>query len=78
MTLTTYETLPCCVCKETSMLIVDLEKIARWEAGGHAQNVWPEMDADERELLITGTHPKCWDDFFSDDGEWEALEDGQV
>ena len=68
-TMMSYETLPCCVCKLTSMVDVDSAKLARWRAGEHVQDVWPEMSADDRELLITGIHPNCWDWIFAEDEE---------
>jgi hypothetical protein len=29
------------------------------------QEVFPELSADEREFMISGIHPACWDDMFS-------------
>ncbi len=59
-----FTTNPCLYCGKTSEVELDLEKVRRWQAGEHVQNVWPEMSADERELLITGIHPQCWDSIF--------------
>jgi hypothetical protein len=28
------------------------------------QDVFPDLDADEREFMISGTHPVCWDEMF--------------
>jgi hypothetical protein len=28
------------------------------------QDVFPELNADEREFMISGTHPACWDEMF--------------
>lgn len=33
------------------------------------QDAFPEWSADKRELLITGTHPECWDAIFEDEEE---------
>ena len=66
---TLFTTRPCIVCDLTSVVKLDAAKVARWEAGELVQNVWPDMPATQRELLITGTHPACWDELFSDDDE---------
>ena len=62
----TFTTLPCTVCGLTSEVDLDPAKFARWKGGEHVQNVWPEWSPDARELLITGTHPKCWDEIFNE------------
>ena len=36
----------------------------------HIQDIFPELSADDRELLISYTCPECWDKMFSDIGEW--------
>jgi hypothetical protein len=54
----------CVVCGKTSTVLLDKEKFDRWQAGEHIQNVWPEMPADNREVLISGTHPECWEKLF--------------
>lgn len=64
-----FETKKCIVCRKTSVVELDKHKFVRWIRGEHAQNVWPEKSADERELLITGTHPECWDTMFPDEEE---------
>lgn len=32
--------------------------------GAYIQTAWPEGSAGEREMLINGTHPKCFDELF--------------
>jgi hypothetical protein len=41
--------------------------LAAWRSGTLIQRAFPEMPADQRELLITGTHPACWDRLFAED-----------
>ncbi len=67
------QTKPCIECGLTSMVTVSSNEYDRWRAGEHVQNVWPEMPLEERELLITGTHPACWAAMF----EEEAPDAGQ-
>ena len=69
MVMKRYQTKPCIRCGESSTMMLDVEKIKRWVDGEYVQDVWPEMSIDNRELLITGTHPACWDEMFSDDDE---------
>lgn len=67
-----FRTKPCPWCKETTTLQLDPTKVRRWQEGEFVQRVFPEMDADQRELLITGTHPKCWDLMFPEEDEEEG------
>lgn len=59
------ETLSCMMCGERSHVTVSAEGYRRWQAGVLVQNAFPEIPHTERELLITGTHPKCWDEMFA-------------
>jgi len=54
------------MCHQRSTIMLDKEKYDRWQAGEHVQNVWPEMSPENREVLISGTHPKCWDYLFAE------------
>lgn len=59
------ETRRCVMCGQTSLVAVDAERWHRWAVlGEHVQDVWPKASPDERELLITGTHPACWRELF--------------
>lgn len=41
-----------------------------WERGAHIQDAFPQLSPEDREILISGTCPKCWDEIFGvdDDG----------
>jgi len=41
------------------------EQIARWTGGAMIQNAFPELTADQREFLKTGTYPGEWDVYFA-------------
>jgi hypothetical protein len=56
----------CMICGETAIVELDPQKVEKWRKGIHVQNVWPEMSADERELLISGTHSECWNKMFDE------------
>jgi hypothetical protein len=51
----------CMFCKKTTELEVDEFKLKLFIRGESVQSMWPEWNADQRELLLTGTHPECWD-----------------
>lgn len=61
------ETRPCMMCGNTSTLhytAKEAEGFRRWQNGELIQNAMPWLSADEREMLMTGTHPDCWDEMF--------------
>jgi hypothetical protein len=67
--LITVTTPACQVCSKTSEFTLDDEKVDRWKAGAYIQDVWPHMTMNDRELLISGTHPKCWEELFAEEDE---------
>jgi hypothetical protein len=53
---------PMCIwCSETAIVKVPHSAYLKWLDGESAQYAFKDMSADDRELLISGTHPKCWD-----------------
>jgi len=38
---------------------------ALYDGGALIQNAFPNLTPDQCEQLITGTHPKCWDEMFA-------------
>jgi hypothetical protein len=70
MPTTKIPTRTCMVCHERGEIEIPDESMSRfelWQAGeGHIQNLLPELNAGQREQLMNGTHPKCWDDLWSD------------
>ena len=62
-----YRTLPCVHCHQSTDIIIPKDEIMRWQNGELAQNVWPDMSPDAVELIISGTHPQCWDEVFGGD-----------
>lgn len=61
------KTKPCCVCGEYEVWSLDRTAVIRWREGEHIQNVFPDMSAGDREILISGTHPACWDKLFPEE-----------
>jgi hypothetical protein len=55
----------CCKwCEKSHELELPKSGLNRWKKGELIQDVLPELSADERELLISGTCGKCWDAMF--------------
>jgi hypothetical protein len=50
----------CVVCGHREVLTLPADRVGEWRAGMLVQRAFPEMTVDDRELLISGTHPKCW------------------
>ena len=67
--MTSVVAVPCRCCQKVTDLQVDLEKFVAWQQGELIQNALPELDADQRELLISGTCPTCWDEMFPSEEE---------
>lgn len=65
----------CIVCGEDATVIVSKAKHARWVAGEHAQNVWPDMTPGDREQIISGTHSACFDKLFGPDEDQNDVDD---
>src|ERR1700753_2800786 len=73
----------CQLCNQYAVVHnVSLEGVKIWDngKGPFVQNVFPTMEPADREVLITGTHPSCWDKAFPDDDdedEWVELTDDE-
>jgi hypothetical protein len=63
----------CYHCGEEGALTMPREEglrgIEAYKNGEFAQDAFPFLSADEREQIISGTHPKCWAEMFGTDGE---------
>lgn len=60
----TVITKPCIVCGQAGEVEVEITEYDAWVSGQFAQHALKSNNANEREQLISGTHPKCWDDIF--------------
>lgn len=62
---TTITTRPCWVCGRATVITLtplDLIGIREWQEDGVLiQHALPHWSRDDRELLISGTHPACYD-----------------
>lgn len=64
-----FTSLPCLFCGERSEVTLDAAAYSRWRGGHYVQTAFPEMSAEEREVLITGTHAACWVKIFGPEEE---------
>lgn len=50
---------------------LDAGAFAAWQAGAYVQDAFPRMSASEREVLVSGTHAKCFDEVFPEEEDEE-------
>lgn len=63
---TDYESIKCNWCPNVVTIgIRDDGGYEAWKNGAMIQNAMPYLTADEREMLISGTCPQCWEEMFS-------------
>ena len=55
----------CPWCGEEHEVEVPFEDYLAWQSGESIQVAMPQLSADEREMLISGVCPKCWEKAFS-------------
>jgi hypothetical protein len=65
------KTKTCTVCGEYEVWSLDRKAVESWQAGEYIEIAFPEMSMEDREVLITGTHPACWDKLFPEEDENE-------
>lgn len=57
----------CPYCKTLRELVVPASAYEAWRSGTFIQDAFPMLSADDREFLMTGICPPCWDKAFPDD-----------
>ena len=57
-------TKPCPYCGTVSKVGVPESGYRQWKSGTRIQDALPMLSADEREILMSGVCPSCWDDVF--------------
>jgi hypothetical protein len=63
----TVVTPSCPSCGEASEMDLCYGDYRAWQGGMLIQDAFPEMTADDRETLLSGFHPVCWDSLWSDE-----------
>lgn len=59
----------CAYCLEVHTFECSTSGVVAWQAGELIKNALPELSADQRELLISGTCGDCWDKMYPEDSE---------
>lgn len=57
----------CRICGMLETAVVKKSEYERWQSGEYIQDVWPDMDADSREMFISKTCRTCFDAMFPPD-----------
>ena len=63
---TSFVTPNCECCGKSSVVLLPRIRFERWQSGQLVQDVFPDLSADLRELLLYGTHPPCWVALYGD------------
>lgn len=59
----------CDQCKRMFAVLVEPEDMEKWRNGALIQNAMPYLSADDRELLISKTCGKCFEELFEEEEE---------
>ena len=59
----------CAYCLEVHTFECSTRGVVAWQAGELIQNALPELSADQREMMISGTCGDCWDKMYPEDSE---------
>lgn len=65
----------CPICHQFHYVEVNERDFYAWQGGKLAQDAFPYLSSDEREMLISGTCPECWDKMFSEEEDEEEEEE---
>ena len=58
---------PCPACGGFTDIKASTFLMNQWRDGANIQDVWPHVNANRREALMTGYHSPCFDEIFKDD-----------
>ena len=59
--------LECVGCSQEVTIDANPRDVEAWRDGDLIQNVMSYLDADQREMFISGTCPTCWTKMFGED-----------
>lgn len=59
----------CPFCGHTNEVAVNEMDYLDWQDGELAQHAFPYLSANEREMLISGICPTCWNEMFKEEEE---------
>lgn len=62
----------CIHCEEETIFLMSTEEYNKWQVRSlFVQDVFPHLDTDMREWMISGTHPHCWKEVFGEEDDEE-------
>jgi hypothetical protein len=61
----------CHMCKGRTSFRVSRDGFQAWRDGSLIQKALPELSKDQRELMISGTCPTCFDKLFGNEDDWK-------
>lgn len=64
--------------QRTMDLDITEEQYNRWLDGELVQKAFPNLNADEREFIMTGVTPEEWDSAFPPEDEWDDDNDDEA
>lgn len=64
------KTKPCLVCGKEGYVDVYYEDVTRYINGAKVQDAFPYLPAEQREMIISGTHPACFNEIFPPEEEY--------
>ena len=67
----------CPKCNKLQTVKVEQSQYYRWMAGENIQIAFPELSANQREILMSGICPECWEDIFPNEDEEETMEESE-
>ncbi len=72
-------TYACPFCGKETVIELNLDETLDLSSGlanhRHVQDIFPNMDATNREVMVSGICPKCQDEYFKEDPEEEEGEE---
>jgi len=64
------QTKRCYHCKEQGYIIMPQQDYLvgkkAYDSGAFVQDAFPNLSIEHREQIISGTHPKCWNELFAE------------
>ncbi len=61
---TAFATRRCPVCYKTGTIMVDEKELFAYLRGEYVQEAFKSLTVPLREQIISGVHPKCWEEMF--------------
>lgn len=59
-----YLDVKCVFCGKPHFIMVYGDDFTAWQNGKHAQDAFPYLSVNDREMLISGCCSQCWDKMF--------------